>query len=281
MNEIRTQREIARVVAGGYEDHQKVRLSTMNRIRDIVRKINEGIPFDQVEEKKEERTFEKKYQDKHLAATIKQMLDEKKLTREQYDYLVSTIGLADEAKELEGGYAKVMAKRIGDEPVYNVFFEHVRGIGPTTATQLIKEYGYCERFETVSKLWKMSGLDVQNGHAPKRVKGEKSGFDPNKRTLAWKVADLLIKLNSPLYRGIYDTTKEKELARTDENKPASVLHAHKRAARKMVKLFLAHFWEAGRELSGLETRAAYVQEHLGHTSIISYKDVLEANGVNV
>lgn len=69
------------------------------------------------------------------------------------------------------------------------------------------------------------------------------------------------------------------MARTDDRKPESLMHAHNRAYRKVAKLFFSHFWEAGRILMGLEIRAVYVQEVLGHTGIVSYKDVLKANGV--
>lgn len=36
---------LARIAVGAYDDAQKVRTAMMNRVRDIVRKTNEDIPF--------------------------------------------------------------------------------------------------------------------------------------------------------------------------------------------------------------------------------------------
>lgn len=270
-------KEIARIVAGGYEDHQEVRLAEMNRIRDLVRKLNEGIPFDQVEEKKEEKTFAKEYADKHLPSTIKKMLEEGKIDKHEFEYLSKMLELAMQALNLEKNYAKVMGKFIVPEPIWQEFFSQVKGIGPTISCQLLKEFGYFETFETVSAVWKVSGLDVRNGEAPKRTKGEKLDFSPRKKVLAWKIAESLIKHRSPIYKDIYDSDKARQLAREDDNKPASLLHAHNRARRKVSKLFLSHYWEAARTIKELPTRKTYVEEKLGHKDIISYTDIIKAN----
>jgi len=271
----RIEREIARLTAGGYEDIQVIRLMNMNRLRDLVRKINEQIPFDRVEEKKEEKTFDKKYQDSQLLPTIQSMVGEGKLTADQQCYLSTILDIVAEARRFEENYSKIMAKLIQKEPIWNEFLVYIKGIGPILGVQLIKEFGYCEKFDTVSKLWKISGQDVVDGKAPAREQGKKTHFDPKKRTLVWKIGESFIKSKTPYYRDIYDGEKARQLARTGDNKPANQLHAHNRAARKMRKLFLAHYWEASRKIMGLPTRAAYAKEYLGHTDIVSYEDVIK------
>lgn len=281
--ENQSRREISRIVAGGYEDYQRVRLATMNRIRDIIRKLNEGISFDEVEEKKDEKTFDRAYQDANLGATLSKMLAEGRISETLYDHIMDTMGLAEDAQKLEAKHARNMTKFITGEPIWEEFLVHVRGIGPVIATQLIKEYGYGERYDTISNMWGNSGLSVtQEGLAPTKAKGEKAGFDPDKRTLsAYKIGELFIKHNSPIYRDVYDKTKARELVRmedeTDEHRPKSRMHAHNRARRKMVKLFLSHYWEAGRTIMGLPTRTPYAEGYLGHTSIIHYDEVIKSN----
>ena len=46
----------------------------------------------------------------------------------------------------------------------------------------------------------------------------------------------------------------------------------------MVKIFLQHYWIVSRMVEGLPTREPYVQEKLGHTTIITWQQVLKANG---
>jgi len=62
MNGVRDRRvirEIGRIISGGYEDTQGLRKGMMNQIRDLVRHINENLPVDRPEEKKEKKSFEK------------------------------------------------------------------------------------------------------------------------------------------------------------------------------------------------------------------------------
>ena len=73
MNENESIKHTGRIVAGAYYDFQAIRLSTKNRVRDIIRKKAEDIPFDAVEEKKEKKTYDKAYADKHLMATLKKI----------------------------------------------------------------------------------------------------------------------------------------------------------------------------------------------------------------
>ena len=52
---------IGRNITNAYYDFQQVRIASMNRVRDVIRKIVDGIEFDEVETKKEKKDY-KMYQ---------------------------------------------------------------------------------------------------------------------------------------------------------------------------------------------------------------------------
>lgn len=140
-------------------------------------------------------------------------------------------------------------------------------------------------FDTVSKYWAWWGLDVRDGHAPKRVKGENIDWNPKMRMLSWKIAKQFV-MQGDRYRMVYDAEKLRLTAeRIGEDgelycphleackaklrkreKPACKGHIDAMAKRKAVKLFLSHLYLKWRELEGLPVRPPYVIEKLGHTS---------------
>ncbi len=269
-----------RIIAGAYYDFQKIRIETLNRIRDIIRKKAEGIPFDQVEEKKEKKTYDAKYNDKNLLEALEKLKEEGKFTEKEYDYLSKSIDAAINTGKIENQYKRLMMGYIVTEPIYQTFLLKIRGIGPVLSANLIKNFGYCEKFEYVSSLWRYCGLAVINGVAEKRKKGEKLSYSPRLKTLAWKIGDSFIKQNTPLYRGIYDKEKAKQEAKMDPEKegcPRNKMHCHLRAMRKMVKIFLQHYWVASRELKGLEVSKPYVIEKLKHKKYIDWRKAVEMN----
>ena len=141
-------------------------------------------------------------------------------------------------------------------------------------------------FDTVSKYWAWWGLDVRDGHAPKRVKGENIDWNPKMRMLAWKISKQFV-MQGDRYRMIYDAEKLRLTAeRIGEDgelychrlaecqaklrkraKPACKGHIDAMAKRKAVKLFLSHLYVKWREIEGLPIRPPYVVEKMGHTSI--------------
>ncbi|MBZ9577505.1 hypothetical protein KJA13_00495 [Patescibacteria group bacterium] len=312
--------EIGRTIAGGYADHQDVRKSTMNRIRSLVRHISEGIPFDQPEEKKEERTFDSKYRDGNLLKLIEMMFAQGKITKEESDYLSKALELAKKALSLEQSHKGPMRIFILAEPVWKEFLSHVPGIGGVLASNLIAKFANCERYDRVSSLWRHCGLHLicpecveetedkilpvpanvngkcpkcgKQGVAPRRKKGRRNDYDGRLKTFAWNIADCLIKKKSPVYYEIYLKEKERQLNRRfsrgqlqrNYGKPykksdttLKLLHAHNRARRKMVKIFLQHYWVASRELAGLSVIGPYVKDKLEHEDIVTWRDVLKAN----
>ena len=195
-----------------------------------------------------------------------------------------------------------MEKLVKTEPIYINFLKSVRGIGELLSAQLIKVFGDCSQYDTVSRLWAHAGQSVVNGKAPKRMKGVPVKYNPDIKKLTWVVSDCLMKSNKGYYRGIYDSEKEKQLNRVYEEgelhtkypqksiktkkdiypESATKLilgHAHNRALRKMRKIFLDHFWFASRELAGLPAQKNYIEGVLGHNHIITWKKALEMENV--
>lgn len=284
-------RQMGRVVAGAYYDMQGVRIGTKNRIRDVIRKKIEGIPFDAVEEKKgEEETKETKYSDKDLLALFDECLKKGQVDQTEYDYTMRCWETADNSEKIEAQYKKTMEEYVKMEPIYTEFMQHIRGLGPVLSANLIKEFGYCEKYSTVSKLWAHTGNSVIGGKAPKKRKGEDLTFSPKLRTLTWKISDSLLKQNKSYYRSIYDTEKQRQLNREyaegvlleqfgkpykSEETHLRLLHAHNRALRKMRKHLLDHYWVAARELSNQSVSAPFVSTFEGHQHIIDWRTAVK------
>lgn len=270
-------REIARIAVGGYDDSQAVRKSMMNRIRDIVRKRNEDIPFDVVEDEKdeEERDYDAKYADEELDVLIAEMEEENKLTSRERDYLQEMLETANAGARVEERY-KNMMRITKSEPIYQEWLSNVYGVSHTLTARLIHQLGYCEDFEKPSNLWSYAGL----APGQERERGEKLNYNPDLKTLAWNVADCMIKQgeNSKYRTEFYDPYKKKqldrmekaeemsdeELAEVDWSPPSSRGHADARARRYLSKKVLKHYWAIARDLQGLDTPDEWVIAYGGH-----------------
>jgi hypothetical protein len=116
---------------------------------------------------------------------------------------------------------------------------------------------------------KRTWVDPNNS---KKKKGLKLSFNPKQRVLAWKIVDSFVKQRTPVYRGIYDTEKARQLALMTAKAPGasvSKLQAEYRARRKCAKQFLAHYWFVARTMKELSVEeGVYVQAKLGHKNIV-------------
>lgn len=285
---------MGRLNANGYYLFQQVRESLMNSIRNIIRKIDKDIPFDAAEKKKEKKKFEKEYNDKNLTKTWDRLLKEEKITLDQHNNMFAYWENVQKIKkEDEKWFKKQMISFIKFDPIYKNFLSKIKGIGHILSANLIAEFGNCSTYNTVSKLWAHTGNSVINGVAPKRKKGATINYSPKLKTLTWMISDCLMKQNKGIYRKIYDTEKEKQANRTydvgylfeqygkpykEEDTKLSKGHRHNRALRKTRKLFLSHYWEAGRELYGLPIERIYVEGVLNHNHIIHWREALEIEG---
>jgi len=280
---------VGRIVAGSFYDMQQIRIGTKNRIRDVIRKKVDGVPFDAVEEKKEEKTYGKKYTDKQLFKLWEELKEEKRISQKEFDYVMECWEIAKESEKVEKKYEKAMLNFVSNEEVYNQFLDKIRGIGAVLSANLIKEFGNCGRYDTPAKLWAHCGQSVIGGLAPRRIKGQTISYNPRLKTLAWKISDCLLKANKGIYRQIYDTTKQDYAGRRykkgeleakygkpykEKDIKLSKGHAHNIALRKMRKIFLANFWECAREVNNLPIREPFAKAKLHHQNIITWRDAV-------
>ncbi|MFX1538594.1 MAG: transposase [Promethearchaeota archaeon] len=310
-------KNIGRIAVLAYYNFQQIRLQLLNQIRDILRRLNENIPFDAFEEKKDEKSYDAQYSDKNLLPLLEQLTKEKKISKQTSkfleDCLITVLGGEDKdiltcphcdgwfyvnehtkgIVGIENRYKKLMEKFIKDEMVFTEFLDKIRGVGIIHGANLIKAFGDCGQYSTLSKLRAHCGYSVgKDNKAPHRKKGEKIKYNPELKTMVWKITHNLMMHNKGFYRKLYNEYKEKQLEREyepgflcdnyngyeKEDIKLSKGHAHNRALRKIGVLFLSHFWEASRELNGLPAVKTYVEDILNHSNIIYWKDVLKMEG---
>lgn len=266
---------LARIAVGAYDDAQDVRTSMMNRVRDIVRKRNEDIPFDAVEDEKDDRDYDSQYKDEHLPELVKEMYEGDKLSEHEFEYLREMLQAGQDAKQIEERYKGVM-EITEREPIFTEWLQHVNGVSTVLTARMIHRFGYCADYDRVSNMWSYSGL----APGQSRTKGEKLGYDPQAKTLAWLVADRIIMQggNSMYKTKFYDPYKKKQerrmeraedmteaqLEKQEWTPPESQGHAHNRAVRYLAKKFLKHYWAIAREIQGHDTPDEYIIAHGGH-----------------
>ena len=291
-----------RLAAAGYYDHQKTRIGATNRLRDIIRKHVENINTSTPEKKKEEKKYENKYNDKELGALLIELVKDKKLSSEEKEYLQDTLKLMEDTKKLEIKYKDFMLQYIETEPIWNEFLKDVKGISGVLASNIIKEFKYCEDSPHASSLLKYCGQHVVNGKAPKREKGKKLDFNMKLMKLCYNIGDSFIKQRTPVYREVYDAEKKRQLSlmehaicencgktsdthipegrnhkcKVKKGEPKTMFkfskyyapmnrqHCDLRARRKMMRTFLFHYWEKARIIRGLPVTKPFPFEKLGH-----------------
>lgn len=137
--------------------------------------------------------------------------------------------------------------------------------------------------ETPSAIAKWAkAMTEQIGQAPRRKAGIQSNWNPTLRTLCWKAGQSFVRVGEG-YRELYLGEKVRLRALHPEpipfdpprkKKDGTALlqysdgHVDAMARRKVVKVFLSHYWQKAREQAGLPTRELYVIEKLGHTTPI-------------
>lgn len=234
----------ARIVVETYTDMQNLRTSAMNRLRAIAITVNENLVPGQVQSKKEQESYEKKYSDAKLPDIIKRLIKEEKFTGEEKAMVNHAMKMAMTAGKLERANKTGMKEAVELSPVWDLFLEHVRGIGPTIAAQLLAKIPG-EKYSNVAKLWAHTGNHLvcpicteqvfimgsmktvavvarqdgkcqecgAQGVAEKRKKGKSLRSNRDLKTLVWKVGSCLMKTSSPVYKEFYDHHKEKQLNR--------------------------------------------------------------------
>ncbi|KKN65087.1 hypothetical protein LCGC14_0484750 [marine sediment metagenome] len=273
--------EVLRIWAESLYDHQDVRLRSHNRVRNLIRRKLLDLGFKPEKKKKKEEDVPEgsEWDDKKLIKLLKEAEKKKLLSEADHSFLTKSLELAQNEHQVEKDYEKELRPLIEAEPIWMEWLQYVNGISTRNTTRLLKHFGYCERFDTISKLWAYSGLKVQDGHAVMRKKGELLGYNLKIKTaMVGVIGDCLIKSNKSYKKRIYDTYKKRIQARGCCEKKHSKHkgkmckdypgHSARMAQRKMVKIFLAHYWLKCRELKGLETRGPYAVDKMKHTTNI-------------
>lgn len=274
------EREYLRALTETFYDQQKTRQEAANRCRAIIRsQLEELERKPEGKKKKADKSYGAEWNDKRMLQKLNKAFEEKKITSESHAYAAEFLNLKKSLEKLESDYEKMIVAHIKNEPIYTEYLKHIKGIGPVLAANLIAYLGYCENFDTPSKIWRYSGLAVIDGKAERKARGEKIHFNPRVKTLAWKVGDCFIKVGVG-YREVYDASKAGYLAAHPEPIPRpgydgkgfkesyTKMHIHLMSMRKSVKRFLSHYWQVGRAMKGLPCRPSYVEEKMGHTTIM-------------
>ncbi len=184
------------------------------------------------------------------------------------------------ARKSDNTHKALMQFYIEMEPIYKDWLKDVKGISTLNTANLLQYFGYCEKAKHCSSVWKYAGLHVVNGKAPKLSmygegkEVEKLDYNPKLRTLMYRVGDCFIKQRTPKYRDIYDNEKDRQLKlggwdlkkkkmlnKEEEGSPQSLGHADNRARRKMIKRFLADYYEHCLSIRGIEPDKVYAHRN--------------------
>lgn len=290
-----------------YYDIQNVRTATDHRVRQyaehealvaMVGEVDaeslkrEGIPTYKkaIKEKKEDPVF------------VQAFLEAQKFLEDEEHHKKVNKLMRDQETTLK----RLAMEEIAEHPLWTNWLKYVRGIGPCLAGGLLawinieqcrhashliryagqsvvidhwkcraceKEMPHHQSFigkdHFQAKCPNCSNLMEAVGHAERRVKGEKTPFNPRVKTLVWKIGESFVKQNAKRsgYRKLYE-----EHRRQVEAKPCTKVHkdkqgkvipcfdAHKfaKAKRLTVKVFLCHLYEVWRKELGLWTSDPFI-----------------------
>jgi hypothetical protein len=188
------------------------------------------------------------------------------------------------------------------------FAIHIKGIGPHLLALVMGLIRDITPFTNVSKLWWLCGLAVVDGQSLRRVKGQVTNYDQRlKSILLGRVGGQLLRNADPFTAALYAEYYKQEVVKAKQDglkpewrpisaKKAEKGHAfleytqrnkrwgyysyprvHKRAIRKVVKLFIACLWEIWRKAEGLPVTDPYPMTILGHTGYITAQTWIDYN----
>ena len=191
-------------------------------------------------------------------------------------------------KDLEDFADETVAHLIQGHPAYP-WFNRVLGVGRENIGKVVGPIDI-ERATTISALWKFAGFSVEDGTAPRRVKGGgKLSYNSQLRSMCWRLGSSLLRAKGKFYdyylkekdkyyqkyqnQGIKivpatSLPKDKDGKRYKPEGLISEGHVHNQSMRKMIKLFLACLWVIWREAEGLPVTKPYAIDRLGHNSFI-------------
>lgn len=193
-------------------------------------------------------------------------------------------------EKLEGDITKEMTLELERYPIWG-WLKQIKGISTATAAGLIAYTRDMSRFPYASHLMSYYGLHVVDGKAPKKAKGVQCNYIQNGRSLVLGIiGDNFIKQRTEVYRDVYDNEKKRlrQLYPESIDNPQYLAtkkgfkkmytdgHVHRMAIRKMMKVFMCHYWVLDRQLHGLSTEPLYVHDQLKHNTYIKPPHIPES-----
>ncbi|GAH99993.1 unnamed protein product, partial [marine sediment metagenome] len=95
-------------------------------------------------------------------------------------------------KDLEDFVDGRVAYLIQGHPAYH-WFSQIKGIGKENIGKVVAPIDI-EKADTISSLWKFAGFSVEDGAAPKRVRGGgKLSFNSQLRSMCWRLGSSLLR----------------------------------------------------------------------------------------
>ena len=201
-----------------------------------------------------------------------------------------------------------MTPLVTGHPCWTELSLHIKGIGPHLLALIMGLIRDITPFTTVSKLWWLCGLAVVDGQSLRKVKGQVLNYDQRlKSILLGRFGGQLLRNADPFAGALYKDYYKQEVLKAERDgltpewrpipaKKAAKGHAfleyikrngkfgyysyprvHKRAIRKIVKLFIACLWETWRKGEGLPTSDPYPMTILGHTGLITAQTWIKYN----
>ena len=193
--------------------------------------------------------------------------------------------LAMQSETLESQIKRALDKYGASQPL-GEWAREVVGIGPVITAGLLAHIDL-EKAPTSGHIWRFAGLDPTS----KWERGKKRLHNASLKRLCWLIGESFVKVKgheADIYGKVYEQRKTFEHQKNDRGEyaeqAAAVLkarpahaqkaiyatgklpdgHIHARAKRYAVKLFLAHYHEAGLRLTGRPIPLPYPIAHLGH-----------------
>lgn len=172
----------------------------------------------------------------------------------------------------------VLAHPIGE------WVKGVQAVSGNMVAEMMLLTGHLYLIPSPQKLYKKLGLDVRDGRAPRREKGQYLGFNIKAKGWAFNASEGFVKNRRSPYRAFYDRKKEEYLARSPRGKSECrfgqehknrdgkivkcppLLHVERAARRYAVKKFVKDVWLAYHKRVGTpypELREAELRERYG------------------
>jgi hypothetical protein len=160
-------------------------------------------------------------------------------------------------------------------PLYQEFLYSIGGVDAVDTLKLIVYIREPDRFDNISKLWKFagfspikycSGCKKEKDYcrcggtsfyigSQKQKKGKEKSFNKDFKRVLVDIGERIIKKDL-FYKSMYHDYKTQEISKGNYLTP---MHAHNRARRKVIKLFLYHVLSAWLILEGKRVEKPYMR----------------------